>query len=54
MGDQRTSAGSSPDRVVVIIGGTSGIDDGAELPSLAWAQGVDPATTILVKSASSG
>lgn len=28
--------------------------DGAELPTLAWAQGVDPATTILVKPASSG
>jgi hypothetical protein len=28
--------------------------NGAELPSLAWAQGVDPATTILVKPASSG
>jgi hypothetical protein len=28
--------------------------DGAELPSLAWAQGVDPATTILVKPAGSG
>ena len=27
--------------------------DGAELPTLAWAQGVDPATTILVKPASS-
>ena len=28
--------------------------DGAELPTLAWAQGVDPATTILVKLESSG
>lgn len=28
--------------------------EGAELPTLAWAQGVDPATTILVKPASSG
>jgi hypothetical protein len=28
--------------------------EGAELPSLAWAQGVDPATTILVKPPSSG
>ena len=28
--------------------------NGSELPSLAWAQGVDPATTILVKPASSG
>jgi hypothetical protein len=28
--------------------------DGAELPTLAWAQGVDPATTIMVKPASPG
>jgi hypothetical protein len=28
--------------------------DGAELPTLAWAQGVDPATTILVEPANSG